>query len=278
MKWYYAKDGERFGPVDFAKLQELIQNAELKPEDLIWNPSLGEEWQEAAKIDGLFSTESSSENLDFTERELNYGEYKDPGQTSNSELMRSARESLAGKWGFAVGITLLYSCIIFIVPSFFGDSAGLINLLLNGPLLLGLTIVFLKIAQNQSAEVKDLFGGFQRFWIPLAAQLLVGLFVFLWSILLLIPGIIATYAYSMTFLIIADNPEIGPYEAIKQSVAMMKGYKLKMFFLSLRFLGWTILACFTFGIGFLWLTPYVYTSLAKFYLDIKTEEAEIVDY
>jgi uncharacterized membrane protein len=88
-------------------------------------------------------------------------------------------------------------------------------------------------------------------------------------LLLIIPGIIAAISYSMTFYILADDNSLTAMEAIDKSKAMMEGYKLKYFYLSLRFLGWALLAILTFGIGFLWLAPYMMVASAKFYDDIK---------
>jgi len=97
------------------------------------------------------------------------------------------------------------------------------------------------------------------------------LFVFLWSLLLIIPGIIASLAYSMTFFILADEPELGASDALAKSKRMMRGYKWKYFCLNLRFIGWAILCVISLGIGFLWLIPYMQISYAKFYEDVKTE-------
>ena len=95
------------------------------------------------------------------------------------------------------------------------------------------------------------------------------LFTFLWTLLLIIPGIIAVLSYSMTFYILADDNSIGAMEAIDKSKKMMDGYKWKYFCLGLRFIGWSLLCILTLGIGFLWLLPYMQVSVVKFYDDIK---------
>jgi uncharacterized membrane protein len=95
------------------------------------------------------------------------------------------------------------------------------------------------------------------------------LFIVLWLLLLIIPGIIAAISYSMTFYILADDKSIKPMEAIDKSKKMMDGYKWKYFFLCLRFFGWALLCILTLGIGFLWLIPYINVSIAKFYDDVK---------
>ena len=83
--------------------------------------------------------------------------------------------------------------------------------------MLGLAILFLALARRQDARVSQVFAGFQNFVTALLAYLLIILFVWLWSLLLVIPGIIAALAYSMSFFIIADNPGVGPLEAIRRS-------------------------------------------------------------
>jgi uncharacterized membrane protein len=95
------------------------------------------------------------------------------------------------------------------------------------------------------------------------------LFILLWTLLLIIPGIIAAISYSMTFYILADDNSIGAMDAIDKSKKMMDGYKWKYFCLGLRFLGWALLCILTLGIGFLWLMPYMQVSMAKFYDDVK---------
>ncbi|GHT57847.1 hypothetical protein FACS18945_2990 [Bacteroidia bacterium] len=97
-----------------------------------------------------------------------------------------------------------------------------------------------------------------------------------WSLLLIIPGIIAAISYSMTFYIIADDPAISAMDAINKSKKMMYGYKMKYFCLSLRFLGWALLCILTLGIGFLWLMPYIQVTFAKFYDDLKAANTEEV--
>jgi uncharacterized membrane protein len=192
-------------------------------------------------------------------------------KTENAVLMRMARESLQGKWGLAIGTFLIY----ILITAALGGSAkdhptiSLISLILNGPLSLGAAIFSLSLARNEEAGVEQIFFGFYKFGKALAAYLLMILFIILWALLLIIPGIIAALSYSMTFYIMADDGSIGAMEAIDKSKAMMYGYKWKFFCLGLRFLLWSILCLLTLGIGFLWLIPWMNVTVAKFYNDIK---------
>ncbi|MCF0174532.1 MAG: DUF975 family protein, partial [Bacteroidales bacterium] len=101
--------------------------------------------------------------------------------------------------------------------------------------------------------------------------LLKSIYVFLWSLLLVIPGIIKAFSYALVPYIISENPNLSPEEAISQSSKMMEGHRLDLFILYLSFIGWFILAVLTAGIGFLWLCPYISAAKASFYLDIKNE-------
>jgi len=189
----------------------------------------------------------------------------------NSVLMQEARKSLENKWGLAIGtffILALISGLLSLIP--FIGSLG--SLIITGPLYLGAAIFSLAIARDEEANTNQLFKGFDNFGNALAAYLLMALFVFLWLLLLIIPGIIAAISYSMTFFIMADDPSISSMDAIDKSKKMMYGYKAKYFFLGFRFLGWILLSILTLGIGLLWVVPYMNISYAKFYEDIKANQ------
>ncbi|NTW32549.1 MAG: DUF975 family protein [Bacteroidetes bacterium] len=199
-------------------------------------------------------------------------------KTENIVLMNMAKESLKGKWALAIGTFLVYYIIIGALQTVFRISPqttisiSLFSLIISGPMTLGLAIFSLTLSRNQDARFEQIFQGFNNFGTSLGAYLLMILFVILWSILLIIPGIIAALSYSMTFFIIADDNTIGAMEAIDKSKKMMDGYKLKYFYLILRFFGWALLCILTLGIGFLWLAPYMQVTMAKFYEDIKEEQ------
>jgi len=141
-----------------------------------------------------------------------------------------------------------------------------------GPFALGFAGYFLKRVRGQEIETKNIFDGFYRFWKSFLVQLFTQLFVALWTLLLIIPGIIKAFAYSMAFYIMHDNPGIEPLEAIKRSQIMMKGYKFKLFLLELSFIGWGLLCLLTLGIGFFWLYPYIGLSMANFYENLKRNQ------
>ena len=192
-------------------------------------------------------------------------------KTENLVLMQMARKSLKEKWGLAVGTFVVYMLIIGAIQATteFFPLAGLLLLAISGPMALGIAIFSINISRNQDARLEQIFQGFNNFNTSLGAYLLMLLFTFLWTLLLIIPGIIAVLSYSMTFYILADDNSIGAMEAINKSKKMMNGYKWKYFCLGLRFIGWSLLCILTLGIGFLWLLPYMQVSMVKFYDDIK---------
>lgn len=100
-------------------------------------------------------------------------------------------------------------------------------------------------------------------------SLLSGIYTFLWSLLLIIPGIIKAFAYSQAMYIIAEEPNIGTREALRRSEEMMVGHKAEYFVLQLSFIGWGILSTFTFGILTLWLVPYMNATMANYYQELK---------
>jgi uncharacterized membrane protein len=216
------------------------------------------------------------------------------GTTPNADLMAEARLSLSGNWGMAIVGYILYfilatcvtvftfSAVLFVAAISATSGANfeaaihsvqsvgeIVELLLTGAFMVGFCSFFLMIAQAAEARLECLFTGFKRFWKSFAVYFLYTIFILLWSLLLIIPGIIATFRYAMAFYIIADDETCGPLEAIRRSKEMMVGNKWKFFCLNFRFVGWSFLCLFTFGIGFLWLVPYMQTSFAKFYEDVK---------
>jgi uncharacterized membrane protein len=194
--------------------------------------------------------------------------------TDNLTLMRASREALRGKWGVAILTFFIFSLLTTTSGTLRAHGSVLtlsstLTLIIGGPLALGAAIFSLSISRGKEARLGQLFEGFDHFATALVTYLLLLLYVFLWMLLLIFPGIIAALGYSMTFYILADDPLIKPQDALKKSKSMMYGHKEKLFYLCLRFLLLAILCILTLGIGFLWLVPYVHVTMAKFYDDVK---------
>ena len=186
----------------------------------------------------------------------------------NLELMRSARAALKGKWGLAIATFLVYT-IITGGAGFIHEMAGLVALIIGGPMALGAAAFSLSLARGEDAQFEQLFDGMKDFINAMATYLLMILFVVLWALLLIIPGIIAALSYAMTFYILSENRSLKPKEALDASKQMMDGYKLKLFYLGLRFFLLALLCILTLGIGFLWLIPYIHVTMAMFYDDVR---------
>lgn len=214
----------------------------------------------------------------------------------NSELRAQARERLEGRWGTFVLMTFLMLVIqtILQIPGYIGSllevlspenvltSLSFSNIsnilsLLALPLSWGLTVSLLRNHREESVDLENLFDGFRggRYTRVFCALFLVNLFTFLWALLLIIPGIMKAFSYALTPYIIMDEPELTARQAITRSCEIMEGRRWKLFCLYLSFIGWGILSLLTFGIGFLWLAPYMNASIAAFYEDARAEyEAE----
>jgi len=188
-------------------------------------------------------------------------------KTENKVLMQEAREALRGRWGLAIGGYFIF-CLIMILVSAPKYLGSILSLFISGPLTLGLTGFSLALARKQEASIEMIFTGFHDFVRAFVAYLLMTIFIILWALLLIIPGIIAALGYSQTFFILSEDKSISAHDALRKSKEMMNGNKKKLFFLGLRFIGWALLCVLTLGIGFLWLFPYIQVTLAKFYEDI----------
>ena len=180
---------------------------------------------------------------------------------SSSEFRAAARMRLKGQWGNAVVAVLIYSVISSML-----STTGFGLLLLGGPLTVGVLSVFLCLNRTGEANIEAMLDGVKINPVAnIIAYLLQGLYLFLWSLLFVIPGIVKTYSYSMTFYILRDTPGITATEAITRSRHMMRGHKLELFSLHLSFLGWVLLSLMTCGIGFFFVFPYMQAAQAAFY-------------
>ncbi len=229
---------------------------------------------------------------------------------SSSTLKNRAKIKLQGLYGQSLVVSLIYTCIFSLCSSgsfvsvfrsgmsfgeHFAASGGsfegepfninvsyspfssigsLAMFLLAGPLMVGLSHYFLHLADRNNPQINDLFGHFKNFGNTFVLYLLTIIFTFLWSLLFLIPGIIAGISYSMAPFILAEHPEIKASDAIKMSKDMMKGHKGEYFVLQLSFIGWYLLCILTVGIGFIFLSPYVSAAEAEFFNEVSGKNVE----
>lgn len=194
---------------------------------------------------------------------------------SNKELKANARKQLENNifstpW-------LMVALAYFILSAIISASSAIVigPIILTGPLTIGLVSILIKrITTNSDVELADIFDGFKK---DVSGNILLGfmhsLFIFLWSLLFVIPGLIKTYSYSMCFYIKNENPEKDWKECLQESQEMMKGHKWQLFCLDLSFIGWYIVGALCFGIGSFFVIPYQQMSYANFYLALKAQNA-----
>ncbi len=209
---------------------------------------------------------------------------------TNQDLKNAALKALGGNWAQAIVATIVFLLIecCFYGPNTFGEELGFSPYLIYGvtggfyisaifllnPLGVGFVNAFKSlIVTGDNRLANNTFSlGFSNYLHIVGGALLMNVFIFLWSLLLIIPGIIKSYSYAMTPYILVDKPELSANEAIEESMRLMSGHKFDLFYLQLSFIGWFILALLTAGIGFLWLTPYYNSTVASFYLSLKAED------
>lgn len=133
----------------------------------------------------------------------------------------------------------------------------------------------MKLVDRTEAKIESLFTYFYNWKTTAATRFLKTMYCFLWSLLFIVPGIIASYSYAMTGYILAEHPELTASEAIERSKEMMSGNRFRLFCLHLSFIGWVILCAFTVGIGNLWLTPYRQAAVAAFYREVSGTEQTV---
>lgn len=225
-----------------------------------------------------------------------------------SEFRRIARDKLRGHWGRSVLVTFIVSLIcgmsgiynlirdlghmdydllfsgnysdflagytsVETAGSVFGTlmslALSIAVILFSGALALGHCKYYIDlVAENRQDEVSVIFSRFDIFLKAMGLNLFMALFIWLWSLLFIVPGIIAAYRYCLAPYLMAENPNLGIREAVNMSKELMAGNKWRLFCLHLSFIGWGILSALTCGIGDLWLNPYIYAANAAFYVDL----------
>ena len=226
---------------------------------------------------------------------------------TSSELRAIARKNLEGTWGISVGVALVASILggnmvgvgsnlnyninentVRNLPPVFwtvllpvvsvAGLLGIVSFIIGGVVELGYAKFLLKQHDKKELQFSDLFSQFDRFGTGFAQQFLRILYTTLWTLLFIIPGIVKSLSYAMTPFILEDHPEMTASEAIKASMKLMDGHKMDLFILGLSFIGWSLLACLTMGIGYLFLTPYINAAYAAFYRNISGQRQEARSY
>lgn len=225
-------------------------------------------------------------------------------ESSISALKRKAKVQVRGN---AFNSLLLAMVIIFfyaVVPFYLREIGCLFTFLISGPMFLGLCILFLSVARVDKtppeegekgkvmtplgldfihaiksvgnvnpyqANLSLVFYGFKYFFKAFALFLWNIVLVLLWSLMLIVPGIIKAISLSMSFLILADNPTVSVPKAMVLSEKMTEGHKKDLFLIGLSFLGWILFTLVSFMLASFVTVPYVMTSYALVYEQLKEE-------
>lgn len=168
----------------------------------------------------------------------------------------------------------IYNLLIPRLPSL---AACLVNLALQlvmAVVFAGFVLFLMNTIRRTGACFGNLLDGFGMFGRIILLNILTNLFVMLWSLLFVIPGIIAAYRYRMALYLLLDHPEMSVMQCIRESKRMMKGHKGELFVMDLSFLGWAILESIpVFGYAVqVWTTPYISMSYVLYYEALRGAE------
>lgn len=215
-----------------------------------------------------------------------------------SELKSEALKNLQGKWMVSIAVCIVVYLftrsynfyvatgeilrdidprIMLRIPSAVKSCSielG-IEIIIAPPFTLGISTYFLNLIRDKDEQFEDIFHGFKIYWKTILLEILRSIFVLMWSLLLIVPGIIAAISYSMSYYIMSDDPDCNPMDAIDLSKSMMNGNKMRYFLLVLSFIGWALLEVVTFGIAAIWVEPYGEAAFANFYEDVKNDFEKI---
>lgn len=232
---------------------------------------------------------------------------------TRAELKQEAKDALRGHWGQSVAMYLipvaifLIIALVLIVPAitfYFmnndlssiaqsgqdsyntgsgatgGTGGGLIAMFFT----VGISWTLLDVLRNPMRQISPLKDAVRVAKSPyllgyIGLYFLMAIFTFLWTLLLIIPGIVKSYSYSQSYYLMYDAIEKngerpGFLDTITASRKLMDGHKMELFVLDLSFLPWHILCWFTLGIGYLWLMPYITMTKAAFYENL-LENSEV---
>lgn len=170
---------------------------------------------------------------------------------------------------FGISFLLTFLCgMIAPEESPVGAILSLVVTFLLAPIEMGLTYYIMQFARGKECNTDDLWRFMKKAWPVIMLSIIVTVLVVLWSILFIIPGILAALSYVMATFVFADG-EDEPMECIDQSKKMMRGHRWEYVVFCLSFLGWMLLGCITFGLGLIYVMPYYNVSLVLYYDELR---------
>lgn len=187
------------------------------------------------------------------------------------QLMQKARTLLEPHWVLSIGVCLVYGLAVA-VPAELNSYGEMLSFLLAGPLQLGLCFFFLNLVRGEETRFELLFEGFKPLLTVLLSYAIIAALTIVGLILLIVPGIIVALGFSMTYYIIADDPEITFQVALEQSWKLTDGYKMELLVLNLRFIPWYLLGLLCLIVGVFAVIPWHNTTLALYYEHLKEQQ------
>ena len=199
---------------------------------------------------------------------------------SNAQIRAKAREMLGNN---IFSSEWLYSLIIMLVISVVTaalSATGIGSIIVYGLLMCASAAYFAGRARGTVGH-KDLGVTIEAIKVDAIGSIFTGvlqsLFIALWSMLFVIPGIVKSCSYAMAFYVKNDNPTLSANEAITESRRLMDGYKMQYFLLQLSFIGWIFVGSICFGIGSLWVAAYMEAAKAAFYEEVKAAKNPVIE-
>ena len=229
--------------------------------EIAWNALRGHYWWTvlAALIAIVLGGHSGQSPFNFSFGDTDFSQLSQKAQeafqgTLDPEMVTTLVRPFVGIVTALIGLAFVFSIALFIVGS---------------AVELGYNRFNIALYENVGAmKIEQLFSCFSYFGRALLLRFLMALKILLWTLLLIVPGIIAAYRYAMAPYLLAEHPEMTASEAIEQSKVMMAGNKGRLFCLQFSFIGWYLLAALTAGVGSIFLAPYTKAAETAFYLDL----------
>ena len=183
-------------------------------------------------------------------------------------LKGMAKEQIKGN------LPVLFLCLLII-----GVASGIVSMvpvlgvivvaIATPAIMVGYLKIFLNLTYGEKPQIETLFSGLPNFIKAFLIELLMGVYVFLWTLLLIVPGIIKAISYMFSLYILAENPDVGVKEALELSKKITDGHKKDLFVLGLSFILWGLLCMVTFGIAIVYVGPYVQATMMNAYNELK---------
>lgn len=186
---------------------------------------------------------------------------------TRTDLKNESKRHLTGQRKPGAIVTF----VTWMLPTLFGAS-GVAPIVFGGPLAAGMSTFFLRLVRREQPGIGSMFLGFSKFLRNIRLWLLQVVFTLLWSVLFIVPGVVAALRYSMVWFVLVDEPELTARQAMDRSKALTKGRLGDLFVLAVSFFWWLLFGIVTMGIGFLYVVPYVQTTWALVYEGLKAAE------